>query len=589
MVVEGTLARLHPETALEAAGYVRVSRKVQAEGHSPEVQRQAIKQLASQEGYALTMIEEDHERGSKVTREGYQKIIQAVRSGTIHAVIVFMHDRWGRDGAEWLTRAREFDRLSVPIISVQEGRDEGGLMRFVRAGMAQYFSEQLAKRVLPMREQAARSGTHMGHTPHLGYKRVYPAWDGRGKRPAGDLVVDEATAWIVRELFDRYTAGGWSLRQLALWLNSEPTVPAPARAHQWGSDAVRSILHNPTYCGLVRFNNKPRGYYERAAPGSAFTVPGRHDALVSVEVWDDAQRRLAAARLRTSYNATTRSTTLATGLLRCAACGAPLVSRRGYPGPQYGNQRGQYKCLARVKGRSTCTASSYRMDLAHAALLAEVRRLRGAPWTPQAVERLVGADGKSQADVATSLQRALDHERELLRRHTRRMSEMEDDPTPEQVVAYREVSAEISTRIRSLEAQLADVTQKAAIIPDLRALHERLTRTELATVVSTLSDQGDDDGLRALLLEVVQSACLVERRPARNSTWLRLEVTWTPDVQMLLDAGLLWLDATPEPPVLPRSVALARARTQRYDAKRRVLDPDYRKRKRTNTLSVTFS
>jgi DNA invertase Pin-like site-specific DNA recombinase len=62
-----------------------------------------------------------------------------------------MHDRWGRDGVEWLSRAREFDRLGVPIISVQEGRDEGGLMRFVRAGMAQWYSEQLASRVVPAR------------------------------------------------------------------------------------------------------------------------------------------------------------------------------------------------------------------------------------------------------------------------------------------------------------------------------------------------------------------------------------------------------------------------------------------------------
>jgi hypothetical protein len=44
--------RIRPKTALEAAGYIRVSRKEQAEGHSPEIQRQAIKKLAAQEGYA---------------------------------------------------------------------------------------------------------------------------------------------------------------------------------------------------------------------------------------------------------------------------------------------------------------------------------------------------------------------------------------------------------------------------------------------------------------------------------------------------------------------------------------------------------
>lgn len=397
-------------------------------------------------------------------------------------------------------------------------------------------------------------------------------------------MIDEATTWIVRELFARYTAGGWSLRCLALWLNSEQTVPAPSRASQWSSDAVRAILHNPTYCGLVRFNNKPRGYYERAAPGSDFTVPGRHEKLVSVEVWEDAQRRLAAARLHPTHNATTRTTTVAAGLLRCKVCGAPLVSRRG----STDNQQGQYKCLARVKGRSTCTASSYRMDLAHAALLAQVRRLRGAPWTQEGVERLTGTDGCDEADAQADIKAALDRERERMRRHARRMSELEYDPTPEEVAAFRELGAEISVRIRGLEARLADVSQQAAVVPDLRALHERLTSTEPAEFIDRLTAYGDDDGLREVLLDVVESACLVERRPEHNSTWVRLEVTWTPAVQKLIDAGLLWLDAAPEPPQLSRSVELARARYRRYDAKRRATDPGYRKRKRTSTLRVTF-
>jgi DNA invertase Pin-like site-specific DNA recombinase len=101
-----TPARLRPGQALEAAGYVRVSTRLQGEGYSPEVQREAIKRLAAQEGYALTVVEEDHESGTKVTRAGYQRIIQAVREGTVHAVLVFMFDRWGRDGAEWLARVR---------------------------------------------------------------------------------------------------------------------------------------------------------------------------------------------------------------------------------------------------------------------------------------------------------------------------------------------------------------------------------------------------------------------------------------------------------------------------------------------------
>jgi DNA invertase Pin-like site-specific DNA recombinase len=272
--------RPDPEQVVEAVGYVRVSRKMQADGYSPETQREQIRQLAKKHGFLLdpANIFEDHERGAKITRRGYQEVINRVRAGTAHAVLCFMFDRFGRDGAEWLARAREFERLGVPIISAQEGTDEPGILRFVRVGMAEQFSRDLAKKVRPNREAAARGGTHMGQTPY-GYLRVYPERHHAGRPPAGQLVPDErpdggGKAWVVRDLFTRYAAGGESTRSLAQWCNTDPRVgPAPMRAlweqrHpgedppprtpvEWTAVSVRRILRNPAYRGAIRFNQQP--------------------------------------------------------------------------------------------------------------------------------------------------------------------------------------------------------------------------------------------------------------------------------------------------------------------------------------------
>jgi hypothetical protein len=377
-----------------------------------------------QEGYILPdeLIYEDHERGSKVTRKGYQAIIEAVRAFRVGAVLVYMFDRWGRDGAAWLARAREFERLGVPIISVQEGKDEGGLIRFIRAGVAEEYSRQLAKRVRPAREKSAREGTHMGRTM-FGYKRVYPEWDGKGRRPLAHLVPDPATA------------------------NKPPT-----------------------------------------------------------------------------------SVTLASDLLRCAECGNAMVAhqRRGDP-----TRKGEYACLTRHRAAGACSGG-YRLDVAHAGLLAEVRRLRDAPWTQESVNRLMGTEGASEAERVTTLRRALDDEHEALRRLQRRIIDMDQDPTPEERAAFSQIKTEIVARIRSLESQLHETSERATALPDLRQLHERLTRIELATLVDDFLAQGDDDGLRELVLDVVQSARIVERWPKRRTTWARVEVTWTPRVQELL-------------------------------------------------------
>ncbi len=556
-----TPARLRPQQALEAAGYIRVSLERQAEGFSPDVQRDAIKRLAAEQGYALTMIEEDHARGSNVSREGYQRIIEAVRAGTIHAVLVFMFDRWGRDGAEWLTRAREFERLDVPIISVQEGRDEGGLMRFMRAGMAEEYSRQLAKRVKPSRERAARSGTHMGCTP-LGYERIYPAHVASGHHPPAELVVDEATAWIVREMFTRYAGGGWSLRSLALWLNTDPRVGLTPTGKPWRAAALRWILTNPTYKGAVRYNHHSEGLYERARDDEVFIVDGRHEGLVDPELWDTVQHRLTSARSHQTRNMTHTHAgnriALAAGILVCTECGTHLYLHRR----TNSDAVGMYTCMGR-RGGTACTLQAYSAPVADAALLAEIRRLRGAPWTPQREMRLLGPGGKTTADAAAATARALETERERLRKHTRLMSLLDDDPTPEQIATFREVSSEISGRIRAMEAQLAVGQARAAAVPDLRRLHLQLTQTEWATVIAEMASTGDVEGLRAIVVELVTGARLVERRPERHCVWARMEVTWAPDVQLLLDAGLLWLDAPPEPPYIPTSEELRRAKWHR--------------------------
>ncbi len=552
------VARLRPDQALEAAGYIRVSLERQAEGYSPDVQRDAIRKLAAEQGYALTMIEEDHERGSNVSRAGYQRIIEAVRAGTIHAVIVFMFDRWGRDGAEWITRAREFERLHVPIISVQEGRDEGGLMRFMRAGMAEEYSRQLAKRVRPSRERAARAGVHMGATP-LGYKRVYPAHVGTGRRPPGLLVIDEATAWLVHELFDRYAAGGSSIRRLVHWLETDERVPLPLSGKPWSTHSIKGVLHNPVYAGWVRFNHRPTGMYERATPDTEFIERGLHEPLITQEVFDTVQRRLMAATARKSYNRHGGRDALARGLLQCAGCGGPMGLNRRTDSPLY------YQCGWRAMGRP-CTTRSYLAHLAHDALLTEARRLRGAPWTPQAEGRLLGTEGQAgKAEAAVAAARGLEQERERLRRHTRLMSLTEEDPTPEQIATFREVSAEISARIRALEAQLATSTHRAAQMPTLRELHARLSVTEIASVMARLEEHDDMKGLRALLQDLIVSAHIVERRPETHPTWLRAAVVWTPDVQTLLDASLLHLDPpAPGPAAGPSPEERQRAYERHY-------------------------
>jgi hypothetical protein len=197
----------------------------------------------------------------------------------------------------------------------------------------------------------------------------------------------------------------------------------------------------------------------------------------------------------------------------------------------------------------------------------EISRLRGAPWTPQAEQRLAG-DGDS-GEMAAALQHKLSAQRERLRKHTRLMSEMDDDPTPEQIAAFRDISAEISAHIRALEAQLAEVGQRAAHVPNLREVHAKLTRTEISMVLATLAAQGDVEGQRAVVQDLIDSACVVARQPESHPRWLRVEATWNADVEALRGAGLVTLDPTPTAPLQPSKQERQREYCRRYRERHR--------------------
>src|SRR2546423_12288791 len=100
-----------------------------------------------------------------------------------------------------------------------------------------------------------------------------------------------------------------------------------------------------------------------------------------------------------------------TTLFRSAGCGGRMYLNRIADGEQVA----LYLCGRHLKG-APCAVRGYKAELAHAALLAELRRLRGALWTPAREQRLLGADGQRSAEVV-SLQQALANERTALRNY----------------------------------------------------------------------------------------------------------------------------------------------------------------------------
>jgi hypothetical protein len=143
-----------------ADAYLRESQKMQG-AYSPVVQFVNILDDMARRGYYCAFVQYDSERGRVTTRKGYVAILARAKRVETEAVFVYMLERWGRNGEERIRVGNELDRLKVPVISIHEGVDQPGLLRYVRAGMDEEFSRKLSHKVVDNLPAAVRDGIYV--------------------------------------------------------------------------------------------------------------------------------------------------------------------------------------------------------------------------------------------------------------------------------------------------------------------------------------------------------------------------------------------------------------------------------------------
>lgn len=105
------------------------------------------------------------------------------------------------------------------------------------------------------------------------------------------------------------------------------------RRQAFSAAYVREILKNPAYCGKIAYSNRPTekvrnkpNEYRIAWNQDYLLCDGIHEALVSVQDWEDAQVRLRSQgeRYKRYEHHDNERAYLLTGLLKCPECGAGM-------------------------------------------------------------------------------------------------------------------------------------------------------------------------------------------------------------------------------------------------------------------------
>ncbi len=181
------------------------------------------------------------------------------------------------------------------------------LLHAIMAGIAEFYSRNLATEALKGMTQKAKVGGTPGRAP-IGYLNTRRRIEGREVRV---VEVDPDRAPLVQWAFEAYATGEWTIRSLTDALAAKGLEALPHRRRVPGPVHASNIAHmlsNRYYVGRVTFKG--------------VEYQGRHQPLVPESLFDRVQEVLRmhnqAGEKRRAYNHYLKSS------IYCAHCGSRL-------------------------------------------------------------------------------------------------------------------------------------------------------------------------------------------------------------------------------------------------------------------------
>jgi DNA invertase Pin-like site-specific DNA recombinase len=257
--------------------------------NSLDAQREAcqafIKSQAG-EGWRLlkTAYDDGGFSGGTMERPALQRLLTNIREGLVDVVVVYKVDRLTRSLADFAKMVELFDARGASFVAVTQQFNTttsmGRLTLNVLLSFAQFEREVIGERIRDKIAASKRKGIWMGGTVPLGY-------DVQQRK----LVINPDEASIVRHIFECYLELG-SVRLLKQELNRRGITSKIKTSRNGGRaggkpfsrGALYHLLSNPIYVGEIPHKNERH--------------PGQHEALVTRELWAQAQHRLKIGAAR---------------------------------------------------------------------------------------------------------------------------------------------------------------------------------------------------------------------------------------------------------------------------------------------------
>ena len=239
---------------MNVAIYARYSSDNQSET-SIEQQLKVCREHCSRNNYYIVSEYKDEAiSGRTDERPQFQQMIKDGKRKLFQGIVIYSVDRFSRSLLQSATYKNELEKNGVLLISATEhisGGPSGNLTLNMLMSFAQYYSDELSQKITRGMDYNAEHGYVTGGNIALGYKT--DSIDKTNKDSKKKFVVDEATAPIVRRIFEMYADEHKTMAQIIRHLNEQGIKTS--RDVAFNKNSLRLMLQNKQYVGIYTYRD----------------------------------------------------------------------------------------------------------------------------------------------------------------------------------------------------------------------------------------------------------------------------------------------------------------------------------------------
>lgn len=426
--------------------YIRVSTEDQKnKGYSPDNQIRQAREYASMHGYHIKKVFDDSGRSGRSTQHRYelQELLKAIEETPVDAVIIYKIDRFARNVGDFSKMYNDFKSKNIKLLSVNEGdlMEGNSLIPNIFASVAQWESEVNSSRTKDALAQKFEEGWQPNRPP-LGYRSVGGEDEKKTCEP------DPYEAPIIKELFELYATGNYSILAIQDWLAEQNLVSKNGTS--LGHSVINTILRNPFYYGLIRWHGKSK--------------IGNHVPIISKNLFDTCQYVLAKHRhfllRKRTYDFLLR------GFVICAECGQRYTAE-WHKAERFTKRNGKiayYHCPKR--DRNNCPSPYVEMSDLETLAAEQFKDMQFSQKFIDMVVKKAREKVEYNRQAASSKRQAILNLRTSLETRRNKLEDALLDGTIDRET-YKRKHDEIQLKIQSADEQLQEIEAGCSIDMDL--------------------------------------------------------------------------------------------------------------------------